>query len=59
MRYEVFPDKDFPSEWRVEAIDAKSGDIFVTVFGSADAEGRAKEYAAWKESQTSSSSKAA
>jgi hypothetical protein len=54
MRYEVSPDKDFPSEWRVEAIDAKTGDIFVTVFGSADAEGRAKEYAAWKQSQESS-----
>ena len=53
MRYEVFPDKDSPSEWRVEAIDAKTGDIFVTVFGSADADVRAKEYAAWKQLQES------
>lgn len=50
MKYEVSPDKTFPNDWRVEAIDSKTGDIFVTVFGVADAELRAKEYAAWKES---------
>ncbi len=51
MRYEVGPDPDYPNEWRVEAIDNKTGDIYVTVFGSADAESRAREYAAWKGSQ--------
>ena len=51
MKYEVGPDPQFPNEWRVEAIDSKTGDIFVTVFGAASAETRAREYAAWKESQ--------
>jgi hypothetical protein len=50
MQYEVVPDRKFPGDWRVEAID-NSGDIFVTIFTCADAETRAKEYAAWKNSQ--------
>jgi hypothetical protein len=52
MIYEVSQDNDSPNEWRVEAIDQKTGDIFVTVFGSTDSENRAREYAAWKQSQT-------
>jgi hypothetical protein len=51
MRYEIGPDPQSPTEWRVEIIDSKTGDIFVTVFGATDAENRAKEYLAWKESQ--------
>jgi len=51
MKYEIGPDPEFPREWRVEAIDSKTGDIFVTVFGATDAEVRAKEYVAWKQSQ--------
>ena len=54
MRYEVGSDKEFPNEWRVEAVNSKNGDVFVTVFGATDAEHRAREYAAWKESQDSS-----
>jgi hypothetical protein len=51
MRFEVSQDREFPGDWRVEAIDKNSGDIFVAVFSCADAERRAREYAAWQESK--------
>ena len=51
MRYEVQQDKDFANDWRVEAIDSESGDIYVAVFAGPDAESRAREYAAWRESR--------
>jgi len=51
MKFEAFPDKEFPNEWRVEAIDRKTGDIFVAVFSGPDAEYRAREYADWQESK--------
>jgi hypothetical protein len=47
----VFADKEFPNDWRVEAIERKSGDIFVAVFSGPDAEQRAREYANWQESR--------
>jgi hypothetical protein len=51
MNYEIAADKKFPQSWRVEAIDFDGdGDCFVTVFDGTDAEKRAREYAAWKES---------
>jgi hypothetical protein len=46
MEYEVFADKDFPQDWRVEAVDINSGDIYVAVFSGPQAEQRAREYAA-------------
>ncbi len=48
MNYEVVADKDFPAEWRVEAIDNKSGDIHVAVFSGPNAEQQAHQYMAWK-----------
>lgn len=51
MQIIVFADKEFPNDWHVEAIDAKSGDIFQAVFAGPDAEGRAREYAEWQESR--------
>ena len=50
MKFEVQQDTKFPNEWRVEAIDNKSGDIYVAVFGGPEAEERAREYATWKQS---------
>ena len=50
MEYKVFPDREIPSEWHVEAINSDTGDIFSAVFGNADAERCAREYAAWRES---------
>jgi hypothetical protein len=50
LEYRVFPDKEIPSEWHVEAINPDTGDIFSAVFGNADAERCAREYAAWRES---------
>ena len=44
----IFADKQFPSDWHVEAIDPNSGDIFVAVFSGPDAEQRAREYADWQ-----------
>ena len=48
LKYNVFPDKEIPSEWHVEAIDPNTGDIFSAVFGNADAEKCAREYADWR-----------
>ena len=52
MTYEVVQDKAFPAlnEWRYEAIDQKSGDIYVALFGGPDAEQRARQYAVWQQS---------
>jgi hypothetical protein len=52
VNYEVMADKDFPNDWRVEAIDSKNGDIYVAVFSGPDSEQRAREYAAWQQSLT-------
>jgi len=50
LKYHVFQDKELPSDWHVEAIDAETGDIYSAVFGNANAEQCAREYAAWRES---------
>lgn len=50
LKYNVFPDKEFSTDWHVEAIDTDTGDVFSAVFGNADAENRAREYARWRES---------
>jgi hypothetical protein len=49
MQYEAIPDRLAPSDWRVEAIDHESeGERYVAIFAGPEAEGRAREYAAWK-----------
>lgn len=51
MNYEAIADQATPNQWRVEAINhAGEGECFVTIFSGPDAEGRAKEYATWKNS---------
>lgn len=54
MIYEVFQDMKFPelNEWRCEANDTKTGDVYVALFGGTDAEQRAREYASWQQSLT-------
>jgi hypothetical protein len=51
MKTSIFPDKEFPNDWHVEAIDMDSGDIFVAVFSGPDSEERAREYATWQGSK--------
>jgi hypothetical protein len=46
--HEVVQDRNSPNDWRVEAIDIKSGDIYVTVFSGPLAQVRATEYASFK-----------
>lgn len=46
--HEVVQDRNSPNDWRVEAIDTKSGDIYVAVFSGPLAEARATEYASFK-----------
>jgi hypothetical protein len=52
MIYAVMQDMEFPDlgEWRFEAIDQKSGDIYIAVFSGPNAEQRAREYSAWQQS---------
>jgi len=47
MEYEVFADKKYHNDWRVEAVDSE-GACFVTIFSGPNAESRAHEYATWK-----------
>ena len=51
MKYEATASKDVPEEYRVEAIDSKSGECYVVIFSGPDAEERALEYAAFKNTQ--------
>jgi hypothetical protein len=32
LQFEAFRDTVYPSDWRVEAINPASGDVFVTIF---------------------------
>jgi hypothetical protein len=48
LTHEVVQDKEHPNDWRVEAIDIKSGDVFVTIFSGPLAKERATEYASFK-----------
>jgi hypothetical protein len=45
LRFEAFRDKVRPAEWRVEAINSWTGDVFVAVFCGPLAQARAAEYA--------------
>ena len=48
LEFIPFADKMVESDWRVEAIDAKSGDCFIAIFSGPDCERLANEYAAFK-----------
>jgi hypothetical protein len=50
-KYEVVQDRNFREDYRAEAMDLSSGDCFVVIFSGPDAQQRAGEYAAWKNSQ--------
>jgi hypothetical protein len=45
LQFEAFRDTVHPSDWRVEAINPASGDVFVAVFCGPLAQERATEYA--------------
>jgi len=48
LKYEALQDKENPMDWRVEGLDMKSGDVYVTIFAGPLAETRAIEYAQFK-----------
>lgn len=48
VRHQAFRDKESPSDWRVEALDSKAGDVYITIFVGPLAEKRALEYADFK-----------
>ena len=50
LHFEVVRDQKYANEWRVEAIDTKTGDVFVAIFSGPLAQERAKEYASFKNS---------
>jgi hypothetical protein len=48
MKYEIVPDKQYPTDWRVEAIDYENEGVgYIAIFAGPDAELRAREYAKW------------
>jgi hypothetical protein len=51
LEYEVIEDRKYPGDWRVEAINRDGdGEVFVAIFSGPNADARAAEYAAWKNS---------
>jgi hypothetical protein len=49
MQHEFIKDRDFTSDWRVEAFnDAAEGQCYVAIFTGPESEARAREYADWK-----------
>lgn len=50
MQYEVVHYKD--AEWAAEACDLDSGDCYRVLFIGPQAQERAREYAAWKNSKS-------
>ena len=48
LHYEAVRDRVRPSEWRVEAINSKTGDVFVAIFCGPLSRERATEYADFK-----------
>lgn len=56
LEYEAFEDQVTRDSWRVEAIDFDSeGECYVAIFSGPGAEGRAREYASWKNSHVEGS----
>jgi hypothetical protein len=48
LHYEAIRDKFRPSEWRVEVINSRTGDVLVAIFSGPLARERANEYADFK-----------
>ena len=48
LHYEAIRDKFRPSEWRVEVINSRTGDVLVAIFSGSLARERANEYADFK-----------
>lgn len=48
LKSEAFQDKQNQSDWRVESLDMKAGDVYVAIFSGPLAKERAAEYAAFK-----------
>jgi hypothetical protein len=48
LHFEAFRDRLRPSEWRVETINSRTGDVFVAIFCGPLAQQRAMEYADFK-----------
>lgn len=52
MEWEMFPDRDTPDTWRVEATSTDGeGLCYVTIFAGPDSERRAREYGEWMNEQ--------
>lgn len=51
--YESFQNRDNASDWRVEAIDSKAGDVYIATFAGPLARERADEYAKFKNGELS------
>ena len=48
FHFEAIRDRLRPSEWRVETINSRTGDVFVAIFCGPLAQQRAVEYADFK-----------
>jgi hypothetical protein len=48
LEFIPFADKMVQGDWRVEAIDEKSGDAFIAIFSGPECDRLANEYAAFK-----------
>jgi CRISPR/Cas system-associated protein Csm6 len=48
LNFVVFKDKENADEWRVEAVDAASGEVYIAIFAGNNSEARAVEYASLK-----------
>jgi hypothetical protein len=50
IHFEAFRDKLRPGDWRVEAVNSDTRDVFVAIFSGPLAQARAAEYANFKNS---------
>jgi hypothetical protein len=48
LNFEAIRDKITPDDWRVEALNSRTGDVFVAIFSGPLAKERAEEYARFK-----------
>jgi hypothetical protein len=48
IHFEAFRDKLRPGDWRVEAVNSDTRDVFVAIFSGPLAQARAAEYANFK-----------
>lgn len=51
LEHEVRASRDVPDEYRVEAIDTRTGEVYVAIFSGPSAKERAEEYAALKQAR--------